>query len=165
MPDAWLGLGSNLGDKRGNIRAALAALAAHGTIAAVSPLYATEPVGRVDQNWFLNACARVETGLGAMETLSVIARIESKLGRERGIRNGPRTIDIDLLLYDDLVIKTAELTVPHPRMHLRRFVLEPLAAIASDLIHPRLRKSVADLLQEQPASTAVRLVHSGVRQD
>ncbi len=162
MPDAWLGLGSNLGDKTGNLRAAVAALVEHGTIAAVSPLYATEPVGCADQDWFLNACARLETDLGALEMLGVIARIESDLGRERGIPNGPRTIDIDLLLYDDLVVESAELTVPHPRMHLRRFVLEPLAALAPDLIHPRLRKSIADLLQEQPSSPAVLLARGGV---
>ena len=162
MPDAWLGLGSNLGDKRGNLRAALAALADRGTIAAVSPLYATEPVGPVEQDWFLNACARIETGLGAVEMLGVIAGIESNLGRERKIPNGPRTIDIDLLLYADLIVESAALTVPHPRLHLRRFVLEPLAAIAPDLMHPRLRKSIADLLKEQPPSPAVRLARGGV---
>lgn len=158
MPDAWLGIGSNLGDKTGNLRAAPAALARHGTIAAVSPLYATEPVGPVEQDWFLNACAHLETGLDAAALLAVIERIESDLGRERGIPNGPRTIDIDLLLYDDLIVESAELTVPHPRMHLRRFVLEPLAAIAPGLLHPRLGKTIADLLREQPASPAVRLV-------
>ena len=108
--------------------------------------------GPVEQDWFLNACARIETDLGAMEMLGIIAGIESNLGRERKIPNGPRTIDIDLLLYADLVVESAALTVPHPRLHLRRFVLEPLAAIAPDLMHPRLRKSIADLLKEQPPS-------------
>ncbi len=163
MPEAWLGLGSNLGDKRGNMRAAVAALAECGTIAAVSPLYATEPVGTVEKDWFVNACARVETGLGAAELLEAAAGIERSLGRERKMPNGPRTIDIDLLLYGDLVVESVELTVPHPRMHLRRFVLEPLAAIAPNLIHPRLCKSIADLLQERPVSPMVRLVAGGFR--
>ena len=160
MADAWLGLGSNLGGKEGNLRAALAALARCGTIAAVSPLYAAEPVGRVEQDWFLNTCAHLETGLGAAALLGVIERIESDLGRQRDIPNGPRTIDIDLLLYGGRIVETAALTVPHPRMHQRRFVLEPLAAIAPDIMHPRLHKSIADLLQEQPASPAVRLVRA-----
>ena len=161
MPDAWLGLGSNLGDKRGQ--------PARGARRACRPgdnrrclAAVCHRVGPVEQDWFLNACARIETDLGAVEMLGVIAGIESNLGRERKIPNGPRTIDIDLLLYADLIVESAALTVPHPRLHLRRFVLEPLAAIAPDLMHPRLRKSIADLLKEQPPSPAVRLARGGV---
>ena len=129
-----LGLGSNLGDREGNIRSALARLAAQPGIRVdkVSSLYETEPVGFADQPDFLNAVALLSTALSPRELLAVCLGIERELGRKRGKRWGPRTIDIDLILYNDVVLVTAELTLPHPRFHERCFVLVPLAEIAGD---------------------------------
>ncbi len=124
---------------------------------AVSPLYSTEPVGYAHQEWFLNACVALDSDLSPEQLLSGIADIEAYLGRERTIPNGPRKIDIDLLLYDDLVVDAPEITLPHPRMHERRFVLEPLASIAPELLHPGLGKTIMALLAELPAEPTVNL--------
>ena len=161
MASAYMGLGSNLGSTTTNLRLAVTALSRLGTIAAVSPLYSTEPVGYADQNWFLNACVALQTDLSAEQLLTEIAKIEAALGRERTIPNGPRKIDIDLLFYDDLLVYTADLTVPHPRLHERRFVLEPLAAIAPELVHPGLGKTIAELLARIPPEPAVQLAQDG----
>ena len=157
----YFGLGSNLGSKTTNLRLAVTALSGLGTIAAVSPLYSTEPVGYAGQDWFLNACVALETDLAVDQLLTAIAGIEASLGRERTIPNGPRSIDIDLLFYDDLVVDIADLTVPHPRLHERRFVLEPLAAIAPKLVHPCLGKTIAELLAGILAAPAVQLAQDG----
>lgn len=136
---AYIGLGSNLGDRDGLLRAALAALAeTHGIrVVAVSTVRETEPVGHVDQPRFLNAVAAVETDLGPRALLAELLRIERSLGRTRaGPRFGPRTIDLDLLLYDDLIVDEPGLHVPHPRLHERTFVLEPLAELAPDAVVP-----------------------------
>ncbi len=157
MASVYLGLGSNLGAKTSNLRLALSALSGRGAIMAVSPLYSTEPVGYADQDWFLNACVALDSDLSPEQLLSCIADIEAHLGRKRTIPNGPRQIDIDLLLYDDLVVDTPEITVPHPRMHERRFVLEPLASIAPEFLHPGLGKTIVALLAELPAEPTVKL--------
>lgn len=130
-----LGLGSNLGDREGNIAAAVARLAAWlgVTVERVSSLYETAPVGYTDQPDFLNAVVGVRTTLTPLELLAACLAVERELGRERKIRWGPRTIDIDVLFYDDVVLDTAELTLPHPRFHERCFVLVPLAEIAGDV--------------------------------
>jgi 2-amino-4-hydroxy-6-hydroxymethyldihydropteridine diphosphokinase len=145
---AYVGLGSNLGDREGFLRRAVEALAAEPAIdvTAVSSVRETDPVGLVDQPRFLNAVARVETNLGAHELLDRLLAAERALGRRRdGPRFGPRTIDLDLLLYGDHEIDEPGLTVPHPRLAERRFVVEPLHELDPNLVVPG-RGPVATLL-------------------
>jgi 2-amino-4-hydroxy-6-hydroxymethyldihydropteridine diphosphokinase len=139
---AYIGVGANLGDREATIRAALAALPG---VVAVSELRETEPVGLVDQPQFLNGAVALETELSARELLETLLGIERDLGRERRERWGPRTIDLDLLLYGDETIDEAGLTVPHPRLHERRFALEPLLDLDPELAIPG-RGRVEDLL-------------------
>lgn len=135
MARAYLSLGSNLGDRRAMLEGALAALEASGHLTVVkrSSIYETEPVGFPDQPWFYNLAAEVDTVLSPEELLNLTKRVEQEMERTREIRWGPRTIDIDLLLYDGLELATDRLTIPHPEMTGRRFVLEPLHEIAPDL--------------------------------
>ena len=142
MTRVYVGLGANLGDRKGTIRAALGALPG---VVAVSELRETEPVGVVDQPPFLNGAAALETELSARELLNALLEVERRLGRERRERWGPRTIDLDLLLYADETIEEPGLTVPHPRLHERRFALEPLLDLDSELVIPG-RGRVSDLL-------------------
>ena len=144
MTRAYIGLGSNLGDREATIRAALAALPG---VVAVSELRETAPVGVVDQPPFLNGAAALETELTPRELLDALLAVEQGLGRERRERWGPRTIDLDLLLYGDETIDEPGLDVPHPRLHERRFALEPLAELEPELVIPG-RGSVKDLLAE-----------------
>jgi 2-amino-4-hydroxy-6-hydroxymethyldihydropteridine diphosphokinase len=141
---AYVGLGANLGDREGTIRAAVAQLPG---VVAVSHLRETDPVGLTDQPRFLNGVAELETELAPRELLDVLLAVERRLGRERRERWGPRTIDLDLLLYGDEVIDEDGLTVPHPRLHERPFVLEPLADLAPKLVVPG-RGGVEELLAE-----------------
>lgn len=145
---AYIGLGSNVGDRQANCRKALDALASAGRVIAVSSFYRTEPVGYRDQEAFINAVVALETDLSPRELLAECLRIEERLGRTRGLRWGPRTIDLDILLYGDRVVEEPELTIPHPRLALRRFVLEPLAEIAPAARHPVLKKTMKHLLRE-----------------
>lgn len=150
MPLAAIALGSNLGDREATLSRAAESLAALGRIIAVSPWLQTAPVGYADQPDFLNGAALLETQLPPTELLHHLLQIELEHGRDRShaIAKGPRTLDLDLLLYDDVIIATTELTLPHPEMHTRRFVLEPLAAIAPEWTHPVLQRTVAELLAQ-----------------
>ena len=142
MTRAYVGIGANLGDREGTIRAALAALPG---LVAVSELRETEPVGVVDQPPFLNGAAALETELSARELLEALLEVERGLGRERHERWGPRRIDLDLLLYADETIDEPGLTVPHPRLHERHFALEPLLDLEPELVIPGHGR-VSDLL-------------------
>ena len=140
-------LSSNFGDRAANLREAVTRLRALGNVSAVSTFHDTEPIGYTDQPRFLNAAALLETQLEPLELLRCLLDIECQMGRNRASAppKGPRVIDLDLLLYGDLVMQTPELTLPHPAMHQRAFVLAPLAEIAAGMKHPALRKTVGEL--------------------
>jgi len=146
--DAYIGLGSNLGDREENLRRAIVHLDGMPGVKVlrVSSFHETEPVGYAEQGKFLNAALMVETSLSAEDLLTACQGIENKLGRVRTVRWGPRTIDLDILIYDGLVIDTVRLKVPHPLMHEREFVLAPLCEIAPDVMHPVLKKTVREML-------------------
>ena len=141
----YLALGSNLGERADNLRRAVRALQKEFMLAAVSPCYETEPAYVLDQPRFYNLACRAATSLAPLETLQRLKALETKLGRRPGPRFGPRMIDIDLLFYDDLVLDTPELSLPHPRLHERAFVLAPLADIAPEFVHPTLGLTVVQL--------------------
>src|SRR5256714_14793365 len=146
---AYVALGSNLGDRAGNLLLALRGMMeAAMCVCRVSSIYETEPVSEVNQPRFLNMVAEVGTPLPAPEqVMARLLRIEFLLGRTRDIKDGPRTIDLDLLLYGDIESDTEFLRLPHPRLHERRFVLEPLAEVAPHLIHPTLNFTATELLE------------------
>jgi 2-amino-4-hydroxy-6-hydroxymethyldihydropteridine diphosphokinase len=153
---AFLGLGSNLGNKEQNLRLALHSLAHPGIeIVKVSSTYATEPVDFKSQDWFLNQVVAAETTLEPGDLLTHCFKVEQNLGREHTIPKGPRSIDVDILLYNHFVTEDLGLTIPHPRLHLRRFVLVPLAEIAAGFIHPVFKQSVAALLEKCPDRSQV----------
>jgi len=134
---SYLSLGSNLGDRAANLRGAISALAEAGvSVNKVSSFYETEPVDYLDQPWFLNCVVEAETSLAPMDLLHALRKIESQLGSKKEFAKGPRLLDMDILLYDDLAVDLPELQIPHPRMLQRNFVLAPLAEIAPGLKHP-----------------------------
>lgn len=150
MIDVYLGLGSNVGDKRSNIAQALRWLASKSEVVAVSALYRTAPVGYLDQDWFLNGAAQLRSTLTPEELLGEIREIERRLDRRRTIINGPRTIDVDILYFGDQVVAIDDLEIPHPRLRNRRFVLVPLASIAPSFVDPRTGETMAELLAKCP---------------
>lgn len=154
---AYLSLGSNVGDREDHLRDAIARLGTKGRIVSVSSFYETEPVEFTDQAWFLNCALALESTTTPEQLLAEILEIERQMGRRRMQRKGPRTIDIDILLCG-AILDTPALTVPHPAMHLRRFVLEPLAEIAPAVLHPVLKKTIRQLLDALPEGQTVRRI-------
>jgi 2-amino-4-hydroxy-6-hydroxymethyldihydropteridine diphosphokinase len=152
MPIAYIALGSNLGDREAILAAATDRLSCLGRVVARSSVYETEPVGYRDQPAFLNAALALETELEPLPLLHALLSIERELGRDRssGLPKGPRTLDLDLLLLGDAIVAGEELTLPHPALAKRRFVLTPLAQIAPHLRHPQLKQTMTDLLAQLP---------------
>ncbi len=151
---AYLSLGSNLGGRDANLREAIRRLGELGTVEKVSSFYETEPVEFTEQPWFVNCAVELETNLSARELLNGLLAIEHAMGRERIQPKGPRLIDLDILLFADTVVHEHGLTIPHPAMHERRFVLEPLAEIAPQAWHPVFKKAVSGLLNSLPPGSA-----------
>ena len=153
---AYLSLGSNLGDRAANLRTAVAQLDVAGRLLAVSSLYETQPVDIPDQPWFLNCVAAIATDKTPRELLRLALQVEAAMGRLRMTEKGPRKIDIDVVLFGDYVLDEPGLKIPHPAMHRRRFVLEPLVEIAPEARQPELGKTARELLAALPRGQTVR---------
>jgi 2-amino-4-hydroxy-6-hydroxymethyldihydropteridine diphosphokinase len=148
---AFISIGSNMGNKPANCRNAIVTLQGTGVgkVIAQSKFYCTEPVDYIDQDWFLNAAIKIETPLEPLELLTALQQIQKAGGRERGgIRFGPRLIDLDIIFYDDLTFEDERLMIPHPRMHKRRFVLQPICDIDPQIVHPVFKQSVSQLIEQ-----------------
>jgi 2-amino-4-hydroxy-6-hydroxymethyldihydropteridine diphosphokinase len=154
----YLSLGSNLGDRAANLRTALDELGELGSVDAVSSFYETEPVELAAQPWFLNCAAKLDTEKMPRQLIAGILAIEQSMGRQRRQKNGPRIIDIDILLFGTSVIDVPSLTVPHPKLHERRFVLEPLVEIAPDVRHPVFKRTMRELRDALPAGQTMRRI-------
>jgi 2-amino-4-hydroxy-6-hydroxymethyldihydropteridine diphosphokinase len=152
----YLSLGSNLGDRAANLKSAIDRLRDFGEVAAVSSFYETEPVEVIAQPWFLNCVVKLDTEKMPTQLLAGILSLEHEMGRQRKQKKGPRTIDIDILLFGNSIIQLQGLTVPHPTMHERRFVLEPLAEIAAEVRHPGLKRTILELCQALPPGQVVK---------
>ena len=157
MNIVYLALGSNLGDRLANLRAALDALEPEVQALAESGIYETPPWGYTEQPAFLNMALKAETELEPRKLLKHLKKIEAGLGREVSFRYGPRKIDLDILFYEDLILNDEALVIPHPRLHERAFVLVPLADVAADFIHPVLHQTVKDMLAEVEAGAIFRI--------
>ncbi|MDE0041607.1 MAG: 2-amino-4-hydroxy-6-hydroxymethyldihydropteridine diphosphokinase [Candidatus Poribacteria bacterium] len=164
MPNAYIGFGSNIGDRLSYIHQTLECLSAEEStsIVQVSSIYETEPVsndeiGDDEQDWFLNGVVRVETDVLPQKLLATLQAIERKIGRKQRGRWGPRETDLDILIYDRFCVSTPRLTIPHPEMHQRRFVLEPFAEIAPDVIHPIFQERIDTLIRRVTAWSIVRV--------
>jgi 2-amino-4-hydroxy-6-hydroxymethyldihydropteridine diphosphokinase len=152
----YLSLGSNLGDREANLRTAIEKLRDVGDVVAVSSFYETEPVEVTAQPWFLNSAVKFDTEKMPRQLISAILAIEQGMGRQRKQQKGPRTIDIDILFFGSSIIDIPSLTVPHPHLHERRFVLEPLAEIAPDVRHPIFKRTIRELRDALPAGQTVK---------
>ncbi|MBI2918143.1 MAG: 2-amino-4-hydroxy-6-hydroxymethyldihydropteridine diphosphokinase [Chloroflexi bacterium] len=161
MATVYLGLGSNLGDRETNLKEGVQRLAPEVLVEAASSLYETEPVGYKDQPWFLNAVVRARTELAPQTLLARCQRVEQALGRRPSFSNAPRPLDIDILLYNELVLNTPDLVIPHPRLPERAFVLIPLNEIAASLRHPVLGATVSELWARCHASEQVQPYRTG----
>jgi 2-amino-4-hydroxy-6-hydroxymethyldihydropteridine diphosphokinase len=148
MAIVYVGLGSNLGDRHKNCLRAIELLKQHGLLVTKqSSLYETEPWGLTEQPEFVNMAVEIETELAPEALLALLKNIEKDMGRRNTVRWGPRIMDLDILLYDDIIMNTDALTIPHPLMHEREFVLRPLSEIAEEKVHPVLKKKIGDLLK------------------
>jgi 2-amino-4-hydroxy-6-hydroxymethyldihydropteridine diphosphokinase len=156
LEKAFLLAGTNMGDRKANLGFAVSFLAKGGVVRNISSCFETEPVGYLDQAWFLNQAIEMETSLSPSELLALCQDIESACGRVRTFRNAPRTLDLDILLYGNLLVQDENLIIPHPRLAERRFALAPLAQIAPGLMHPLLKKTIQALLEVCPDSSEVR---------
>src|SRR5580700_1147098 len=157
----YLSLGSNIGDRARNLNAAIDRLRAFGKVAAVSSFYETEPVEFTAQAWFLNCAVALDTETTPRQLLDAILEIEQQMGRRRTQKKGPRIIDIDILLFGNLIVDDSGLSIPHPAMHERRFVLEPLAEIAPNAQHPVLKRTTRELRDALPPGQSVRKAGHG----
>jgi 2-amino-4-hydroxy-6-hydroxymethyldihydropteridine diphosphokinase len=157
MHTVYLGLGTNLGERLTNLRSAVKALAPPVTVLAESPVYETPAWGVEDQPGFLNMAVKAETELAPMELRDHVKLIEGELGRTPTYHWGPRLIDIDILFYDDLIVDTLELVIPHPQLHKRPFVLVPLETIGGEVVHPALGLSVGELLKHADTTGVHRI--------
>lgn len=157
MTRVYIALGSNVGDREGNLARAIELLSQRGVRESRrASIYETEPVGMRDQTWFLNSVVQAETELMPTQLMNTLLEIEREMGRQRRERNGPRVIDLDILLYGTSTLKTKEVEIPHPRMAERRFVLAPLAEIAADARHPVSNKTIGELLDALEDPSEVR---------
>ncbi len=145
MKNVFISLGTNMGDRTENLKSALLQVSKFSKIIKLSSIYKTEAVGNESQPDFLNAAIELETGLLPYELLERLHSIENEMGRKRETKWGPRIIDLDIIFYNDLVIISPNITIPHPHAHQRRFVIEPLAEIAPDFIHPKLNMTISEL--------------------
>ena len=159
MNIAYISAGSNIGNRETNLEFGARRLVERGKILRASSFFETEPVGYNEQPWFINQVLKLETTLTPRELLARCNEIERDGGRIRTFSNAPRTLDLDILFYGDQVISEPDLIIPHPRMTERRFVLEPLAEIAPDLLHPVEKKTIRELLANCPNTTAIRKFH------
>ncbi|HSW39991.1 MAG TPA: 2-amino-4-hydroxy-6-hydroxymethyldihydropteridine diphosphokinase [Acidobacteriota bacterium] len=155
---SFISAGSNLGDRKGHLDFGRRRLAEGAVIKKVSSYFETEPVGYRNQTWFMNQAIEIVTAFTPRELLALCRRIELDSGRVRTFPNAPRTLDLDILLYGDLLIDENDLIIPHPRIAERRFVLEPFAEIAPDVVHPALGKSIRSLLEACRDTSAVRRI-------
>jgi 2-amino-4-hydroxy-6-hydroxymethyldihydropteridine diphosphokinase len=161
MTTVYLALGSNVGDRAKNLREAIRLIGETGVrVERRSSIYETEPLGYLDQDWFLNSVLQGETELSAIELLRRLREIEEQMGSKKAFVNGPRLIDLDILLYGDESISQNDLQVPHPRMLQRRFVLVPLAEIAPELKHPNWPGTAQQMLAQTPDRSEVRKVQA-----
>ena len=159
--NAFIAIGSNLGTPKENCIEAIDIISSNPDIkiTSKSSFYQTAPVGNTEQNWFINSVIKISTQLNPDILLAVLLEIESKMGRIRKEKWGPRIIDLDLLFYDNLVIKQKDLTLPHPEIQKRNFVLQPLNEIEENFIHPSLRKSISTLLKESKDNSVVKKIN------
>jgi 2-amino-4-hydroxy-6-hydroxymethyldihydropteridine diphosphokinase len=156
---AYIGIGSNIGDRHGNCKSSIDRILSdsRAEFSALSSFYMTSPVSPVPQEDFLNCVLQIRWDGSALELLELLRRVEETMGRVRDVPQGPRLIDLDILLMDDLVMESPELTLPHPRMHQRKFTLVPILEIDSSVVHPRLRRPLKEFLDEIGADQKIEV--------